>query len=233
MSRLGISIGLACALAGCTLLGPDYRRPELDLPARYGEPAETSTATAGVPAQWWRLYQDATLDGLVDAGLVRNTDVRLATARIEEAAAVLREAQTTLLPLIQGNVDAGRSRTTRLGVSDAGRSGAASVQDNYRIAAATSFELDFWGRLRRLREAAGAEFLASRYGRDAVMQSLAAAIAQGYFTVRSLDAQLIVSAETLAAAEDSVEIARARGRAGLVSDLDVNQAEANRAQLAA
>jgi multidrug efflux system outer membrane protein len=187
-----------------------------------------------VPAHWWRLYQDTTLGALVDAGLMRNSDVRLAAARIEEAAAVLREAQTTFLPLIEGNVDAGRSRTSRLGVSEStGTSGAASVRNNFRIAAATSFELDFWGRLRRLREAAGAEFLASRYGRDAVMQSLAAAIAQGYFTVRSLDAQLIVSAETLAAAEDSVEIARARARAGLVSDLDVNQAEGNRAQLAA
>jgi multidrug efflux system outer membrane protein len=107
------------------------------------------------------------------------------------------------------------------------------VRNNFRIAASTGFELDFWGRLRRLREAAGADFLASRYGRDAVRQSLSAAIAQAYFTVRSLDAQLIVSAETLQAADDSVEIARVRAKAGLVSDLDVYQAEGNRAQVAA
>src|SRR5690606_20360767 len=135
-------------------------------------------------------------------------------------------------PLIEGGAEAGRSRASRRTGAPAGPGGP-SVRNNYSIAASTAFELDFWGRLRRLREAAGAQFLASRYGRDAVAQALAAAVGQTYFTVRSLDAQLIVSAETLTAAEDSVEIARARARAGLVSDLDVNQAEGNRALLAA
>ena len=226
---------LAALAAGCTMLGPDFQRPQVTLPDRYAEVAEASGTLTSVPSNWWRLYEEPQLDRLVDAGLVRNTDVRLATARIEEAAAVLREAQSTLLPLIEGNVDAGRARTSqRIGAaSGSGGSGAGAVRNNFRIAAASAFELDFWGRLRRLREAAGADFLASRYGRDAVMQALSAAIAQTYFTVRSLDAQLIVSTETLAAADVSVEIARARAQAGLVSDLDVYQAEGNRAQVAA
>ncbi len=231
MMRIGFAALVLGVLAGCAPLGPDFQRPELTLPGAYPEPSvtEVSTATAeltGVPAQWWLLYQDPMLAQLVDSGLVRNTDVRLAAARIEEAAAVVREAQATLLPLIEGGANAVRARAQVGAV-------APSARNSFRLDASTAFELDFWGRLRRLRESAGAEFLASRYGRDAVAQALAAAIAQTYFTVRSLDAQLIVSAESLAAAEDSVDIARARAKAGVVSDLDVNQAEGNRALLAA
>lgn len=217
-------------LSGCTALGPDYRRPDVSLPASYPEPAADGVGVNAVPSAWWMLYRDARLNELVEAGLVRNTDVRLATARIEEAAAVLREARASLVPSIDVNAAAARSRiSTRLGGTNEGR----SVSDNFRMAATGSFEIDLWGRLTRLREAAGAEFLATRYGRDAVMQALTAAIAQSYFTVRSLDAQIRTSIETLAAAADSAEIARARAQAGLASDLDLNQAEGNRAQLAA
>ncbi|MGH8664979.1 MAG: efflux transporter outer membrane subunit [Burkholderiales bacterium] len=227
---------LVALLAGCTMLGPDFQRPQVALPDRYAESSETSGTLTSVPSNWWRLYEEPELDRLVDAGLVRNTDVRLASARIEEAAAVVREAQATLLPLIEGNVDAGRGRTSQRTGTASGSGGSGpgpAVRNNVRIAATSSFELDFWGRLRRLRESAGADFLASRYGRDAVMQALSAAIAQTYFTVRSLDAQLVVSNETLAVADDSVEIARSRAQAGLVSDLDVYQAQGNRAQVAA
>jgi multidrug efflux system outer membrane protein len=225
-------MGLAAfvLLTGCTVVGPDYRRPEISLPASYPEPTDPGASANAVPADWWVLYRDPRLNGLVEAGLVRNADVRLAAARIEEAAAVVRQARASEAPSVDGDASAGRSRTsTRLG----GMSQGPVVRNNFRIAASTSFELDFWGRLQRLREAAGAEYLATRYGRDAVMQSLAAAIAQMYFTVLSLDAQVQTSAETLSAAEDSAQIVRARADAGLVSDLDVNQAEANRASLAA
>ena len=221
---------LVAALSGCAMLGPDFERPEVQLPERYPEAVKAEDVEAAVPARWWQLYQDAKLDELVDSGLVRNTDLRIASARIEEAAAVLREAQAVLLPLVEGRADAERARSSRR--TGAARSGP-SVRNDFAISAGTSFELDFWGRLRRLREAAGADLLATRYGRDAVVQSLVAAITQAYFTVRSLDAQLVVSRESLTAAEDSVEIARARAKAGLVSDLDVYQAEGNRAQIAA
>ncbi|MCC6535294.1 MAG: efflux transporter outer membrane subunit [Burkholderiales bacterium] len=213
------------------MLGPDYKRPEVVLPERYPDAAAQTATAGGVPPTWWALYQDDALEQLVRGGLARNTDLRLASARIDEAAAVLREANATLFPQVDGSLDAGRSRASpRAGTASPS---SAAVRNNFRIAAGTGFELDVFGRLRRLREAAGADFLATRYGRDAVMLTLTAAIAQTYFTVRALDAQLGVSAETLAAAQDSVEITASRARAGLASDLDLNQAQANRAQLAA
>src|SRR3989442_63303 len=94
---------LAASLSGCMLLGPDYQRPFIKLPSffSFGEKKEAaSPAPLGFPADWWRLYQDKTLEELVTAGLNNNADIARAIARVEEAEAVLREANTTFLPEI-------------------------------------------------------------------------------------------------------------------------------------
>ena len=229
MNARHAALGLVFALGGC-MLGPDYRRPDIELPASYPEATPGATTAVSVPADWWTLYRDPILDQLVKTGLERNTDVRLAVARIEEAQALLREADATLLPEIDANVAAGRSRSSlSTGTLPAG---AKAVRSNFLISANTSFELDFWGRLRRLQESARAQYIGSRYGHDVVSLTLTANIAQTYFTIRSLDAQIIVSTETLKTAEESADIARQRAQAGLVSDLDLYQAEGNRAQFA-
>lgn len=224
-------IAIGAMLNGCMLLGPDYKRPDVSLPASYPESGSTGT-TVSVPANWWLLYKDPLLDKLVAAGLAQNTDVKLAVARIEEAEAILRETNAaTLFPQIDIDAFAGRSRaSTRAGGTPPV---AGATSNDFQLAARTSFELDFWGRLRRLREAARAQYAATRYGRDVVALTLAAGISQTYFNLRSLDAQIIHSQETLKAAAESVDIARSRADAGLISELDVNQGEGNRAQLAA
>ena len=231
MRSRGAILILALALGGCTMMGPDYKRPPLALPDSYPEDAAGAGAAVPVPANWWQLYEDPLLDKLVAAGLAQNTDVKLAAARLEEAEGALREANATLFPEIDANTFAGRSRLST--VAGTLPPGAAAFRNNFQLSANTAFELDFWGRLRRLREAARAQYLQTRYGRDVVSLTLAAAISRSYFNVRSLDTQIIVSGETLAATVDSADIARRRAAAGLVSELDVNQAEANRAQFAA
>jgi multidrug efflux system outer membrane protein len=219
----------ASAMSGCMLLGPNYKRPAVNVPAAYPEASTEGGLT--VPADWWRLYKDPLLDDLVATGLQKNADLKLALARMAEAEAVVREANATFLPEIDANGAAGRSRSsTSTGVLPPG---ALAIRNNFALSANTSFELDFWGRLRRGRESAGAQFLSTRYGRDVVALTLAAGIAQSYFAVRSLDAQVIVSEESLKAAIESVDIARRRADAGVVSDLDVNQSDTIRAQLAA
>ncbi len=220
---------VAMSLGGCMLLGPDYKRPEVNVPGSFAESG--TPGPLAVPAQWWQLYKDPTLDNLVASGLQKNADVRLAIARLEEAEALVREANSTLLPQIDVNATAGRSRSsTQTGTLPPTVS---PIRSNFLLSANTSFELDFWGRLRRGRESASAQYLASRYGRDVVALTLAAGIAQTYFAVRALDAQIIVSEETLGTSRDSLDIARKRADAGVTSDLDVNQADTNRAQIAA
>ena len=223
---------LALTLPGCTMLGPDFKLPFLNLPKQYPEmEVATPAPPIGAPANWWMLYSDPQLDELVATGLRNNADVRIAIARIEEAEGLMREAGALLFPEIDANAAAGRSRvSTRTGTQPLL---SPTIRNNFQLGVSTSFELDFWGRLRRAQEAARAQYMATRYARDVVALTLAANVAQTYFSVRSLDAQILVSQETLTAAEESLDIARRRAQAGVTSDLDVNQSEANRAQIGA
>ncbi len=210
MSRM-LVVAVAVALGGCAMVGPDYRRPESPLPAGYGEPTRPGATT--VPQAWWTLYNDATLDELVRSGLERSADVAIASARVEQAEAVLREANATLLfPLVQGDGGISRSRTVSNGTST-----------TIGLGLATSFEIDLWGRLRRAERSVREELLASRYGRDTVSLTLAATIARTYFAVRSLDSQSAASQEIFRAADESVGLARKRADAGVASILDVYQ----------
>lgn len=216
---------LALALGGCAMVGPDYQRPALELPAIYADEAATGAGMV-VPAQWWSLYADTTLDGLIADGMKRNADVRLAAARVEEAEALLREAKATLFfPEIDGQAGATRSRTIRNGL--------ASTDTNLSLGLATSFEVDLWGRLRRSERAVRDQLLATRHGRDTVALTLAAAIARSYFAARSLDSQLSASEEILRAADESLVLAKKRADAGISSALDVYQATTQRATAAA
>jgi multidrug efflux system outer membrane protein len=211
MRRVALA-ALAAALGGC-MVGPDYQRPDLGLPAAYGE-ADAGKAGVSVPPQWWTLYGDATLDDLVRSGLERNADVRLAAARVEEAQGVLREAQAVLsFPLVQGQAGASRGRTLQFG-----------TLNNFSLGLSTAFEVDVWGRLRRAERATRDALLASRYGADTVSLTLAATIARTYFATLSLDSQVTASQEILRAADESLALTRKRLEGGVGSALDVYQA---------
>lgn len=224
MTRLPpLPLPLALAvLAGCTALGPDYQRPQVALPAQF----ETSTSVSesqALAAKWWKLYGDPVLDELVVATRANNTDARLAAARIEEAEAALREAGAALYP----DVSAGYSyQRNRVSTGTLPPQAPPLVRPLHQVIASTTYEVDFWGRLARASEAARAAFLASRYGRDVTALTLASATTQTYFGLRSFDAQIAVLAQTIETRSESLELAQARLRAGLASELDVSQAQA-------
>lgn len=225
-----LAVAAAFALAGC-MVGPDYRRPSTDLPDAFLSDSANGAAASKVPVDWWRLYDDATLNQLVVSGLANNADIRAAVARIEEAEAALREAGATFYPEVDLN-----SRGSRQRLSGATRTippGVPLLRNDIQLIGSTTFELDFWGRLRRGVESVRAQALGTRYARDVTALTLTAAITQTYFAVRSLDAQITVTSETLRLREDSLSVVRARAQAGLVSDLDVNQAEGAYADAAA
>ena len=154
MRRTIVAAAVTALLAGCTV-GPDYARPDVGLPASYPEPDVGNATLTSVPMDWWRLYDDPELGRLVTAGLSQGTDVQLAIARVEEARAQLREANASLFP----EVDAG-GLAARSGASDQTgpiRAGGVGVLNNLQIGLNTAYELDFWGRLARGREAARAQ----------------------------------------------------------------------------
>ncbi len=217
---------LAATFAGCTTVGPDYQRPDIKLPGEFSYSPSQEQAASSQPklvTNWWKLYSDATLDELVAATLSNNADMRFAVARVQEAEGALREAAGSLYPEVKGNVSASRSRVSANTIPAPGTLPLMRPQDQILIS--TSYELDFWGRVSRLNEAARAGLLGTQYARDVVALTLASATAQSYFALRSLDAQLAVLERTIQARKESLEIARARLNAGLASELDVFQAQ--------
>ncbi|HEV7413386.1 MAG TPA: efflux transporter outer membrane subunit, partial [Casimicrobiaceae bacterium] len=224
-------LALSLALAGC-MVGPDYQRPQTTLPTGYADaPAAeaNAAATPAIRADWWTLYDDRTLDELVTTALSDNLDVAVAVARIEEFDADLREANAALFPEIDLGANAARSRSSRAVAAPQ----SIRVSNDFRIALSTSFEIDFWGRLRRLLESARAQVLATHYAKDVVTLSLAGLTSQTYFLLRSLDAQITATRETLATREEYLVVVRRRVDAGLASGLDLAQALGARSDAAA
>ena len=229
--RLSLAaLGMTILLSGCTV-GPDYRRPDMALPSSYPESEQTQAGQGTVSAEWWKLYNDATLDGLIDATLKNNVDMRKAIARIDETEAVFAEANTGLFPEVDLNASSTKARSSTLTAQQL-PPGTPALTKSTRLTLSTSFELDFWGRLRRISEAARAEALASRYAKDVLALTLTGTTTQAYFALRSLDAQIAVTTATLASRDEALAVVKSRAQGGIASDLDVSQAEGARADAA-
>jgi multidrug efflux system outer membrane protein len=213
---------LLLALAGCTTVGPDYKRPQMALPDDY--PVSPSKEESSIPPGWWALYRDPLLNELVGSAWDRNADVRFAVARVQEAEALAREAGALFYPELTAGYGVARNRVSEL-TSPPPSSSAPLTRTQNQLFASTTYELDFWGRYARADEAARANLLGSVLSRDTVLLGLAGATAQAYFALRSLDAQLKVLELVIESRREALELARARANAGLASELDVHQAQ--------
>lgn len=222
---------LAILLTACAI-GPDYRRPNVDLPAQYAEAAKIDGDAIAATRDWWKLFNDPMLGDLVSHAFERNYDLQQAAARIEEATGIMREAGAAQYPEVDLGASGSRSRVSQL-TAVPPSSGTPLIRRNYDVRLSSAFELDFWGKLRRASEAARAQALGSEYGKGVVELTLAGSVAQTYLALRSLDAQIAVSQETLAARNDSLDIANARSNGGLASGLDVEQARGAKASVEA
>ena len=216
-------------ISGCAV-GPNYQRPALDMPTTYRDEAALPGQT--VSYEWWKLYNDETLNRLVADVLKTNSDARIAAAQVEEAEAVLRQVNASFFPQIDLTGNATRSHVSSETDVPLGNN-APIIRNDRRLVASTSFELDFWGKLRRGSEVARAQALASKYGKEVVTLTLAGTTTQAYFTLRSLDAQVAAVRSSVTTREESLEVVKSRAAAGFASDLDLNQAIGARADAAA
>jgi multidrug efflux system outer membrane protein len=232
-----VAAAMACAalLSACTL-GPDYKRPSLALPVDYDASTAntTSNAPVAIPNDWWKLYNDPKLNELVEASVANNPNIKLAIARVDEARATLREANSALFPEIDYSGVGARARSGvaggAVGGSTTAGTGGVFYGNLFRAEADISYEVDLWGKYRRGTESARASLLATSYARDVTTLALATTTAQSYFALRSLDAQIVVTENTLQAVGESLDIAQKRLNAGYSSALDYAQAETLRAQ---
>ena len=185
---------------------------------------------AQVKNDWWTLYQDQILNDLVSKALQNNTDIKLAVARIEEADALAREVGTAQFPQVDLNAAGSRSRVTEAGANPVLSS---NPRNNYKAQLGTSFELDFWGKLRRAKESARAQALSTRYAKDVVALSLSSLVVSNYLQMRSLESQILISQDTLKNREASLALTKRRLEGGVASALDVLQAEVASSNLSA
>jgi multidrug efflux system outer membrane protein len=220
----------ALFLSGCQSIWPDYLRPNVDVPATYAEASRQSQDGSHIANNWWTLYQDQTLNDLMVKALQNNTDIKLAVARIEEADAVMREVGAFLLPQIDLDAGAKRSRVTEAGANQIFSS---NPRNNYNLQLGTSFEIDFWGKLSRAKESARAQALASRYAKDTVALSLTGLVATNYLNVRSLESQIVIANDNLKSRDASLDLTKRRLEGGVASVLDLHQAEVASANLSA
>jgi multidrug efflux system outer membrane protein len=164
---------------------------------------------------------------MVDEALAHNSDFALAIARVDEARAQLGVTRADQLPGVNGKVDASRNR-----ISERSPTFFPGIEQRYTDLNASlnaSWEIDFWGKYRRATEAARADLLASESNRDAVRLTLIADVSRGYFNLRSLDAQVAVTQQTVATRLESLALQRKRFEAGVSSELELRQVEAETA----
>ena len=207
--------------AGCAL-GPDYIRPELMLPSA----ADNASANIDLftATDWWKLFDDSTLNRIENEALVYNRDLKIAMARVEEARALARIALADRLPAVGIGADASRGRSSQnTAVPNESR-----TQESFDAFGFASFELDLWGKYRRLDEAARAELLATQSARDSVRLTLTTDVAALYFYLRTLEAQTRIARDQLITYDKSCEIYRKRYRAGYSQELDLRRIEADR-----
>jgi multidrug efflux system outer membrane protein len=218
--------GILVRLAGCAVQ-PDYQRPALELPQAWQQAA----ARPANEAPWWRIYDDPALDRLIAEALAQNADVLIAAARVDEARALLGESRAALRPEVGANASAGRSLSST--ASGLLPPGAVRERDNYRATLNVSYEIDLFGRLRAATDVARAELVASEAVRDAVRLALTARVASAYYGLAALDAEVDLTHRALALREESLALQRRRRDAGVISDFDQRQLEAEAATLRA
>jgi multidrug efflux system outer membrane protein len=217
---------LLCALlAGCAV-GPDYRRPELELPTAWRAPEGTKTAQAGT--RWWRLYQDPLLERLVEEALAHNADLQVAAARVLEARALAGIVDADRYPVVAASFAAARTRSSTVG-SFPLPAGVPATQRSYSATLDAAYEIDLWGKYRRASEAARAELLAAEWAREAVRLSLTAQVARQYFALIAAEQQEATLRRVAAGREESAALLRRRFEGGLASEFDLRTAEAEAA----
>lgn len=217
-----LSLLLVLFLVACKAVGPDYKRAETNLPAAFNEADDAKTVANDVMKQWWQHYQDEKLNELIVLSLKNNTNIHLSLARIEEADAAMREVGASLLPEVNFSTHAERRQVTQLGVIPVFTG---VIRNNFTFGLNTSYELDFWGKLKRAKESARATSLASRYAKETVELSLIGLVASNYLQLRSLDAQIVVTKDNQNSRKEALSLNQRRLAGGVASALEVSQAE--------
>jgi len=215
---------LICAIAASSLLGgckvgPNYHKPDVQIPTEYRDlrqsPQAQAQAASFADLPWWQVFQDPKLQELIRTALKQNYDLQLATERINEARAQVAIVRSSLFPQVQGSAS-----------FDGGKEQFFPAKSNLLLLTGdAAFQLDLFGKLRRATEASRAQLLATQEAQHTITLTLVSDVASDYFRLLQLDLELQITRDTVAAQEGSVKLTSFRLQNGVATKLDVLQAQ--------
>ncbi|PWV46187.1 efflux transporter outer membrane subunit [Chitinophaga sp. S165] len=227
-----VSFFIVAGFAACRV-GRNYERPVVALPAQYSDTAvagNTAADSSIATIEWKQFFADTTLQGLIGRALSGNYDLQLALKRIETAQAYLKQAKLGWLPAVDLQATASTSIPSKNSLNGTSLNvflGTSHIED-YTVSAGLSWEIDVWGKIRRRKEAALASYLETYEGMHAVQTGLVADIANSYYNLLMLDAQLEIARSNVALSDTIVQMIRLQKAAGEATELGVQQAIAQR-----
>jgi outer membrane protein, multidrug efflux system len=213
-------------VSGC-VQGPDYVKPTVEIPGSYRF-AGVAPVTDPIAADqaWWSGFRDRTLDKLVQEALANNRDLRIATGRVDEFAAILAGTRSQGLPQVGYATSGNRTRASEEKIPAVIRPFSSPFSSTFSSVLSASWEIDLWGRIRRETEAARANLLASEEGRRGVTLTLISSVILSYVTLLDLDEQLRVAEATVAGRQKSVDLFEIRLADGWISEFEMSQVRA-------
>ncbi|HEY3855579.1 MAG TPA: efflux transporter outer membrane subunit [Verrucomicrobiae bacterium] len=216
-----LSAGLiVLLLAGCAV-GPTYKRPAVNSPTTFRNAGSDTNSLGDLP--WWQLFQDPVLKNLIQTSLTNNYDLRIAAARIEQSREILVQTRSAYYPQVGYELGVGGGKNVSGGLPSPTGKGAGK---EYFGALDASWEIDLWGRVRRLSESARAQYFATEEARRDVTVSLVSGVAQSYFQILALDDELVIAKNATNSFAESLRIFDERLRGGVASKLETSAAEA-------
>ena len=218
-----MSLAGVVALSGCTV-GPDYKRPMLDVPLEYRQISkEVEDNAQWLTARWWTQYQDPAIDALVSSAIKNNRTLQQTMSNVEKAAAAVTVARADLFPQLNYQGDAMRQRqsiNTAMGEALQGK-----PFSTKEVLASASWEIDLWGKIRRKTESATATLRSMEAAHKAALSSVITSVVTTYLSILTVDEQLEVAKETANSYYQTYSLFKVRATHGNVSDMEVAQAK--------
>ena len=225
-SGRGVAIVLAGVLAASCMVGPNYTRPVVPTPASFRGADTAATNVSLADTKWFDLFQDQTLTQLVNGALQQNFDLRIAAERVLQARALFRVTRADQFPTVDASASIIQTRIPTVGANAGIPPDAVDRDFGYAQAGFNlGWEIDVWGRLRRLTESARAQYFATEEARRGVVTTLVADVTETYLALRALDLELAIARRTQQVATDSLRLTQTRFDRGIATALDVQQAE--------
>jgi multidrug efflux system outer membrane protein len=229
MTRMALAASMVALAAGCATVGKDFNAPQGVASSAYRHLDPAKVDQARLPSQWWTVFGDDTLNKLEQQALRDNPGIKASAQRLLQAQAQLGTLRAAQSPNVAVGTSVANSRSSQ-NTSQSIMLGRRTIEgNNYTLGASMSYELDVWGRVARVVEAADAQALAAQDDRDGVALLLSTQLATTYWQLRGMDAELAILGDALATRRETEQLVTARFDAGLSNELDVSRARIERA----